>query len=244
MSWGAVIVGGATLIGGAMSSNSQKKAANKAADAQLESTRLGIAEQQRQFDAIQKLLAPYVQAGNQAIGAQGNLIGLNGNAKQAAAIKALESSPQFTSLVHQGENAILQNASATGGLRGGNVQAALGQFRPSMLSSLIQQQFDRLGGFTSLGQNAAAGVGNAGMQTGSAISGLLQQQGAARAGAALAGGRAQANTWNSAANAVGLFGAMGGFNGFGGSGRTTTAESINPSTPGTVYNDSVTNYLY
>ncbi|WP_449405980.1 hypothetical protein [Massilia phosphatilytica] len=36
--------------------------------------------------------------------------------------------PRFQALQQQGNDAILANASATGGLRGGNVQGALGQF--------------------------------------------------------------------------------------------------------------------
>jgi len=69
----------------------------------------------------------------------------------------------------------------------------LAQFRPQVLSSLIEQQYNRLGGLSSMGQNAAAGVGNAGMQTGNNISNLLQQQGAAQAGGALATGQAWGN---------------------------------------------------
>ena len=95
-------------------------------------------------------------------------------------------------LTQQGENALLQNASATGGLRGGNLEAALAKFRPQMLSQLIQSQYTNLGGLTSIGQNAAAGVGNAGQNTGNAITNLLQQQGAAQAGSALASGQANA----------------------------------------------------
>ncbi len=52
---------------------------------------------------------------------------------QQGAISGLEGSPIFQALARQGEDAILQNASATGGLRGGNVQGALGQFRPAAL---------------------------------------------------------------------------------------------------------------
>lgn len=59
-----------------------------------------------------------------------------------------------------------------------------------------------------MGQNAAAGVGNAGMQTGQGISNLLQQQGAAQAGAALASGRANAGMYNTIGSAFGTLGGM------------------------------------
>jgi hypothetical protein len=202
MSWVAAAVAGGTLVGGYLSSKGQKDAANTAATAQTEASQLGIEEQQRQFDAIQKLLQPYVTAGNGALTGQQDLLGTNGAAAQSSAIAGIQSSPQFTALQQQGNDAILANASATGGLRGGNVQGALAQFSPALLSQLIDQQYSRLGGLTSLGQNAAAGVGNAGLQTGNNVTQLLGQQGSATAGAALAAGKANSQFVNSATSAL------------------------------------------
>jgi hypothetical protein len=102
---------------------------------------------------------------------------------QAAAVARIENQPMFQALARQGEDAILQNASATGGLRGGNTQGALARFRPSLLNQFIEQQYGRLAGITTLGQNAAAGVGSAGMQTGANIGNLLMAGGQAQAGA-------------------------------------------------------------
>lgn len=213
MSWVAVGVAGATLVSGVVSADAQRKAGNTAADAQKASAEAGIEEQRRQFDAIQKLLSPYVTAGTGALTGQQDLLGLNGNDKQQAAINGLATSPAFTALQQQGEEAILQNASATGGLRGGNVQAALGQFRPALLAQLIDQQYGRLGGLASVGQNAAAGVGNDGMQVGTNVTNLLGQQGAASAGAALAQGRATSGYAGALSSAFGQYAGLGGFGG-------------------------------
>ena len=71
------------------------------------------------------------------------------------AIAALESGPMFTSMMDQGENAILQTASATGGLRGGNTQGALGLLGPQVLNSVIQSQLGGLGGVAGMGLGAA-----------------------------------------------------------------------------------------
>lgn len=212
MSWGIAATVGATLVGSAISSSSQKKAANTASNAQTYAAELDIDERRRQFDKIQELLSPYVNAGTGALAGQQSLIGLNGPGAQQNAITALQSSPAFTSLLQSGESAILQNASATGGLRGGNVQAALAQFRPALLAQTINDQYARLGGLTSIGQNAAAGVGNAGLATASGISTALQQQGAAQAGAALAQGKANAGFGSALGSSVGLYSALGGFN--------------------------------
>ena len=145
-------------------------------------------------------------------------LGLGGAPAQQQAIQGIEQSPQFASMMQQGENAMLQNASATGGLRGGNVQGALAQFRPQLLNQLIEQQYSRLGGLTSLGQQSAAGVGTAGMQSGANIATLLGQQGQAQAGGILGQGRAQAMQANVLPQAIGQFAGMGGFGGFGGGG--------------------------
>lgn len=214
MAWVAVAVAGSTLIGGMMSSDAQTSAANTAAQAQTGASEAGIAEQRRQFDAIQALLKPYVDAGGGALTGQKDLVGLNGAAPQTAAITNLANGPQMQALTQVGENSILQNASATGGLRGGNTQAALAQFRPQMLAQLINDQYTKLGGITSTGLGAATNTGNAGMNAGNQITQLLQQAGAANAGSALAAGKADAQMWGNTAGAVGQFAALGGFGKF------------------------------
>ncbi|MFL1383612.1 hypothetical protein ACJOYH_05880 [Acinetobacter baumannii] len=197
---------GVGLISANKAAKAQKSAANQAAQAQTESSQAAIEEQRRQFDAIQELMKPYVNAGTGALAGQQDLLGLNGAAKQQAAIDSINNSQAMQTYMQQGENAILQNASATGGLRGGNTQSALSQFRPQLLNQLINQQYQNLGGLTSIGQNAAAGVGNAGMQSASNIGNLLQQVGAAQAGNALAQGQASANQWAGIGNLVGQLG--------------------------------------
>jgi len=204
----AAAVVGSAVVGGVMSSRAQKKAANSAANAQIQSSEMGVEEQRRQFDAVQKLLKPYADAGLSGLSGQQDLLGINGTAAQQAAIGNVNNSSEMQTYLQQGENAILQNASATGGLRGGNTQAALAQFRPQLLNQLINQRYQNLAGMTSLGQNAAAGTGNAGMQAASNISNLYQQSGAAQAGAALASGQASANMWNGLTGAIGQVGGM------------------------------------
>ena len=203
MAWIATAVVASSVVTGYMSSEAQSDAASAAAGAQTASSQASIEEQRRQFDAVQKLLSPYSQAGEGAIGAQQGLLGLAGPASQQQAIAGIESSPQFASMMQQGENAILQNASATGGLRGGNVQASLAQFRPQLLSQLIESQFSKLGTISGLGQASAAGQAAAAQQTGANIGNALTQQGQAAAGAALAQGQAQAQMWGNIGSTVG-----------------------------------------
>jgi hypothetical protein len=236
-----------------MSGRQQAKAAERASNAQNEADARAIAEQQRQFDALQALMKPYVQASSgvaasaggafdaqaylaqnpdvaanpafaanpeahynefgkaegrvrpvtAATGAQKgslqlqqDLIGMNGDAAQRAAYDQIQNSAGFQAQLQQGQNAMLQSASATGGLRGGNTQAAMAQFAPALLNQAIGAQYQNLGGMTALGQNAAAMQGNAGMQSANQIGGLYQSQGANTAGYQLARGQANANTIN------------------------------------------------
>jgi hypothetical protein len=221
----ALVVGGSQLIG----SSQQAKAAGQAADVQSQAAEAGIAEQRRQFDALQTLLKPYVdigvpamteyaeyaEAGPKAFEQQQALAGVLGPERQKEAIAQIESGGGFQASVQAGEEALLQRASATGGLRGGNIQAALSQFRPQMLQEEIERQYGRLGGFSDIGretqanllkigQAAAAGVGAQGVETGTNISNLLAQQGAAQAGGTLGKAKAYGQLFNLPAQMLGF----------------------------------------
>lgn len=200
-------------IGGITGASQAGEAAEKAGNVQAAAAQKGIEEQRRQFDRMMEVLAPfqeagvgalerlqpYEQAGVGALESQQALAGLRGPEAQRAAINQLSASPEFQAQVEQGERALLQRAAATGGLRGGNVQEALAQFRPAMLSDLINQQYTRLGGFTQLGSQTASNIAQLGqasaarqgagaLESGAAIAGLLGEKGAARAGGILGQG--------------------------------------------------------
>jgi hypothetical protein len=174
----------------------QASAAGDAAAIQSGAAQAGIEEQRRQFDALQALLKPYTEAGKPALEAQQAFLGLRGPEAERAAIERISGGERFQELTRQGEEALLQRASATGGLRGGNVQAALAQFRPQVLNQLIEEQYGRLGGMTTLGQRSAAGVGAAGMESGTNVANLLAQQGAAQAGGEIGQAKAYGQLFN------------------------------------------------
>ena len=163
----------------------QSSAAGRAAGAQAGAAQAGIDEQRRQFDALQQILAPYTQAGVPAIRQMQALSGALGPQAEQEAIAQIEASPTLQAATRRGEEALLQRASATGGLRGGNIQAALAQFRPQMLAQEIQSRLGQFGGLATLGGNAAARVGSGGQAVATNIGNLLQQQGAAQAGGVL-----------------------------------------------------------
>lgn len=218
------------IVGSVTGSKQQADAAKRAGDIQYRAAMAGIDEQRRQFDAVTRTMRPfvnagsnairgmnpYVRAGESALRGQQALMGMLGPREQQAAIAALSASPEMSALIAQGENSMLQNASATGGLRGGNLQAALAQFRPQVLSSLINNQYARLGGMTALGnqtltnmmqvgQASAANQASAGLDTGVNIANLLQQGGSARAGGEMASGSVVRNVVGDAINLAGIY---------------------------------------
>lgn len=207
----ALVVGGTQLVGSTMQANAAEDAANVQAGAAGQ----GIAEQRRQFDVMRELLKPYTEAGQPALEAQQAFLGLRGPEAERAAIERIKGGETFQALASQGEEALLQRASATGGLRGGNIQGALAQFRPQLLSSLIDQQYSRLGGMTQLGQRSAAGVGAAGMETGVNVANLLSQQGAALAGGEIGQAKAYGQLFNLPAQFLGMQMGAGGKAGMG-----------------------------
>lgn len=182
-------------IGGITGAKQAGEAGKDAANIQAGMSDQAMTEQRRQFDKMVELMLPYVSSGQQAMGMQGNLIGLGGVTAQQGAINQLQQSPQYQSLISQGENAILQNASATGGLRGGNIQGALANYRTDVLSNLINQQYNNLGGISQLGQASAAGQASTGINSASNIGNLLTQKGAALAGGTMAEGNIARQTW-------------------------------------------------
>lgn len=175
-------IGAAGALGGGLLASS---GASKAAKAQQTSDAAGIAEQQREFNTAQQNFAPYLAAGTGALPQIMDLLGLNGNDKASAAINALKSSPEYQSLFNNGQEAILQNASATGGLRGGNTDTALANFGRDTLSQVISDQLSRLGGLAGMGQAATGSVAGLGANTADNISSLLQAGGNAQASGAL-----------------------------------------------------------
>jgi hypothetical protein len=202
----------------------KKKAVQQAAAVQTQAAQAGadkVAEQQQafldQFGEFQKQqaqfqsqLEPYLGAGAKSVGAQQDLLGLNGSGVQASALDALKASPLFQQLFGAGQDAVLSSASATGGLRGGNAQRSLYDAGEDTFAQVIQQQLSNLGGLTGAGLTATGqglgalgqGLGALGQfgQTGSSsadtIAQLLGNKGAAQAGGILGSAAASQQLWS------------------------------------------------
>ena len=181
----AAAIGGASLLSGLIGGSSQSAAARA------------------QAREMQRILGPYTNAGAAALGQMQGLLGMGTPEEQAAMIAEIAGGPEMQALIEQGENAMLQNAAATGGLRGGNLQGALAKFRPQVLSQLINQRMAQLGGLAGMGQQAATTLGT----------------GLGSAGAA--GALARGGMWNALPNA--LMGGLGLYSGLGGTLRSNAS---------------------
>lgn len=170
-----------SLVGGLIGAGKQKKASRKAQAALIASLEKGIAEQTRQYDQTRADYEPARKILDPSVTALANLIGLNGADAQQAGMQGVQDSPILASIIRNGEEGILQNGAATGGLRGGNIQNSLANFRGDAFSNELQAQMARLAGATGIGLGATDSVANFGANKANALTSLFGQQGGATA---------------------------------------------------------------
>ena len=170
-------------IGGMIdSSNSGDKALN----AQRDAANNSLALQSQMYDQTRQDLGPYRSAGVQGLQQQMNYLGLRGPEQQQAFINSIIGSPEYGSAVGEANRVGLQNASASGGLRGGNIQAYLGMTGPNALSQMITSRYNQFGGLVAAGQTSAANTGVAGQNYANQSTGIIGGLGNAEAQNALA----------------------------------------------------------
>lgn len=184
--------------------------------------------------------APMQDAGNDATGALRGLLGLDGADAQAAALDMIKASPMFESLFRTGEEAVLSNASATGGLRGGNTQRSLADFGSDTLARLIQDQYTKLSGVADRGLQAGQsmlsgrgqqlsgqlGLGQVGAANSGRVAQLLGIQGDAKAGGILGAAKASLEKYGAVGDLAGMaFNAIPGLGGMN-IGNTTLGKLI------------------
>jgi hypothetical protein len=202
---------GAGIVGSILGSNASKDAAQTGANA----TDRASALQMQQFQQMQGNLAPYMQLGSSTIPQLQQLLGggrLNTPFSFNPTMQQLEQTPGYQFTQQQGNKALDNSMAAKGLSLSGAQLKGLDQYNTGLASNTFQQQYQnalqnfntnygqaadqygRLGGLVSLGQNAAAGVGNAGLQTasniGNNITGGANAQAAGQVGSAnaLSGG--------------------------------------------------------
>lgn len=146
-----------------------------AANASREASDTSVAFQREALDYLKQSQEPLLQA--QQFGLTGLMDFYGGN--QQGLIDQVQANPFYQSMVSQGEEAVLRNAAATGGLRGGNVQQALAQNSQNVLQGLTNQYlggFGQLAGYQPNTAGVAQATSNIGNTMAQGITGAAQAQ--------------------------------------------------------------------
>ena len=183
---------------GLFAGKSLKKGATNAAITQNAGIDKAIGVLQGQLDQSRTDFAPYRTGGGAAMVRLTDLIGLNGPEAQATAMQGLRESPLYQSLYRNGEEATLANASATGGLRGGDTQHALYSLGEDTYARTVQDQLDRLAATAGIGIGATNSLSTLGANTAGAIGQGYTAQGDNSAQAILTRAGINAQMWNNA----------------------------------------------
>ena len=128
------LIGGALLGGGVKAYGANKAGKTAAKGFAVGADQAGQAINAGYNDAI-KYLSPYAQMGEQTLPFLQSLL----QAPQAS-YSDFFNSPEYAALSQQQESQALRNASATGGMRGGNTQVALASIAPQLAMGWQQQQ--------------------------------------------------------------------------------------------------------
>lgn len=147
--------------------------------------------QQNEYNTGLGLLQPSITAGNTARGYQLGALGLPGGVSKSDAEAAFRSSPGYDFALKTGENAAQTSAAAGGTLFSGKTLKDLATYGQGMADQQFGNWYDRVGGISGAGSNAAGQAINLGSNTANNLSQL-----------ALGAGQNTASAYGSAANSA------------------------------------------
>ena len=197
------------LAGAAISSSGAQSAANtQSAAAQQAEQRL-----QQNYQNTVASETPYQAAGLQGLNQLTNLLGPGGYLSTPANYQQYQQSPGYQFQLQQGEQALLDQQSALGGVAGGNTLKALtnyGQgaaatdYQQFVNNTMAQQNqlYGELGGLVNTGQGATTTVANAGQGTATQQANLITGAGSAQSAAQVAGANAFGSALTGGANSL------------------------------------------
>jgi hypothetical protein len=181
------IFGGTQLVGGLLGA----KGARKAADAQSDAAQAGIDFQRETRDMATQNLSPFMKAGQAGLDQFVNTATTELDPNKF--YNDYFQSNEYAQLSDQARRNMLAGSEATGGLRSTSTANLLGSIAPQLAGSAFARQqalqdanYNRQLGLVNVGLSGAGGVNAAAGNAANNITGLMQQQGAARAGGAAA----------------------------------------------------------
>ena len=184
----------ASLVGGLFGMN----AADDAADAQVNATRMATEESRRQYNQSRTDMAPWREAGVNALSQLQTLMSPEGGLMNPYAPENLQSDPGYQFGMAEGEKAINRNMKARGMYNSGAALKAINRFGQDYAGTKYNEAFNRdqvsknaiynmLAGQSGMGQSTASQVASMGMQNANQIGNYMLQGGNARA-AGIVGG--------------------------------------------------------
>lgn len=170
-------------------------AAQQAAQEQANAAVAAVPIQQQAFLGAQQNIDPFAQTGIAALGSRAALAGLGGPEGQQAALGQIQESPAQQFIRDRQRRAQLRNASAIGGLGGGNIKSAIAEQEAGFAIQDLENQRRELAQLSAGGLQAGTALGTLGAATAGNIADLTQAEAAARASGILGGQQAKASTF-------------------------------------------------
>lgn len=234
---GSVAGGAIAAHGAGKAADAQTAAANHAADIQHQDAEEALAFQKQQYADQQKNAAPWLQAGQTALGQLSSAMAPGGDLSkqfteqfQAPTAATEQNDPGYQFRLEQGMKVLQNSAAAKGGLLSGNTAEAVTKFgqdyasneysntynrafqefqnRFNIFNTNQTNEFNRLGAISGVGQTAANQLASSGQAASNNISNTLLTSGAQIGQDINNAGAARASGYVGSANAWG--GAIGG----------------------------------
>lgn len=229
MTWIAAAIIGSAVVGGAVSayssskaSDAQQAAAQSAQQTQLQAQQEADNTQMQMFNTTQAEQQPWLQAGSTAVGQLTSGTAPGGQFSPSANFNASDLNanlaPNYEFQLQQGQGAVNNANSVTGGLVSGNALKGIEDYTQGAAGNAYQQAYNnytsnqtnvynRLSSIAGLGQTAANNSQAAGTATGTNLANVAMTAGGNIGSAQLAGGAAAAAGYTGVGNAI-----SGGFN--------------------------------
>lgn len=211
MPWGFAALAVGVVASAAIGSSAASSAANTEANASNQAS----AVEQSMFDKTQANEQPFLTAGGNALTALQSGLGLGpgtgntgtGSLNAPFTLADYQTSPGYQFQMQQGENAVLNNKSALGGVNSGNTLKALTSFGQGVANqdywnaynAYVNQQNQKFGQLQTVagsGQNAAANLGALGTQVGASVGNNIVNAGNASAAGTVGSANAISNGIN------------------------------------------------
>jgi hypothetical protein len=220
-------------IGSIISGNTQAGAAKSAAQLQAQEAANSLAFQKQEFGTQQANEAPFLQAGQGAVGELSGLTNTPGQGLltpwtgqfQAPSAQQAAATPGYQFQLQQGEQALQNSAAAQGGLLSGGTATALDQYSQGLASTDYQQvynnalqqyqqsynqfennqanEYNRLAGLAGTGQVSAGQLGQEGAQAAGNVAGINASAGQQIGGNINLAGAATASGYAGLTNSLG-----------------------------------------